>query len=165
LCANTIITSGTTNIPISNSISLYHEFSEDILKQLADKGIVTFRHSPLYDTPVVYDGITASPENEHLKLYCNVRMIQMCMSYVNKLFQSYIGYDMVELVEHKIIEGDLNIILSNLRTSEIITSFDYIIVPSYGTGEIKVYLNLATCYMIKPIQLCSVIDVEFSEEE
>lgn len=165
LCADTIITSGTTNIPISNSISLYHEFSEEVLKELADKGIVTFRHSPLYNTPVVYDGVTGTTEDENLKLYCNVRMIQMCMSYVNKLFQFYVGHNMVELIEEKIIDADLNIILSYLRNAEIITSFDYTIVPSYNQGEIKVYLNLATCYMVKPIQLCSVIDVEFAEEE
>ena len=87
------------------------------------------------------------------------------MSYVNKLFQFYVGHNMVELIEEKIIDADLNIILSYLRNAEIITSFDYTIVPSYNQGEIKVYLNLATCYMVKPIQLCSVIDVEFAEEE
>jgi hypothetical protein len=165
LCADTIITSGTTNIPISNTISLYHEFSENILKDLADIGIVTFRHSPLYDTPVVYDGITASAKNENLKLYCNVRMIQMCMSCINKLFQHYIGYDMVELIKDKIIVDDLHDILKKLSSNNIITSYEFNIVPYYAKGEIKVYLNLLTCYMVKAIQLCSVINVEFAEEE
>ena len=165
LCANTIITSGTTNVPISNSINLYHEFSEEVLKELADTGIVTFRHSPLYNTPVVYDGITASTENENLKLYCNVRMIQMCMSYINKLFQYYIGMNMVTLIEDGIINTDLKSILTKLSDVGIITNYDYTIIPSYKKGEIKVYLNLMTCYMVKPIQLCSVINVEFEEEE
>lgn len=165
LCSNTIITSGTTNIPISDTISLHHEFSENVLKDLADTGIVTFRHSPLYDTPVVYDGITASPQNENLKLYCNVRMIQMCMSYVNKLFQHYIGYNMVELIEDEVIIEDLHSILKRLSTKGVITSYEFNIVPYYAKGEIKVYLNLMTCYMVKAIQLCSVINVEFAEEE
>ena len=165
LCANTIITSGTTNVPISNSINLYHEFSEEVLKELADTGIVTFRHSPLYNTPVVYDGITASIENENLKLYCNARMIQMCMSYINKLFQYYIGMNMVTLIEDGIINTDLKSILTKLSDVGIITNYDYTIIPSYKKGEIKVYLNLMTCYMVKPIQLCSVINVEFEEEE
>ena len=165
LCGKTIITSGTSNIPISDTISLYHEFSEEVLKDLADTGIVTFRHSPLYNTPVVYDGITASPENENLKLYCNVRMIQMCMSYVNRLFQYYIGYNIAELIEEEIITEDLNNILNRLMISNIITSYDFKIVPYYAKGEIKVYLNLMTCYMVKAVQLCSVIDVEFAEEE
>ena len=165
LCANTIVTSGTTNIPISDAISLYHEFSEDVLKELADTGIVTFRHSPLYNTPVIYDGITASYSNENLKLYCNVRMIQMCISFINKLFQHYIGYDMVELIKDKIIIEDLHSILKILSSKGIITSYDFNVAPNYAKNEIKVYLNLMTCYMVKPIQLCSVIDVKFAEEE
>lgn len=165
LCANTIITSGTTNIPISNTISLHHEFSEEVLKDLADIGIVAFRHSPLYDMPVVYDGVTASPVNENLKLFCNVRMIQMCISYINKLFQFYVGYNIVDLIKGKVIIEDLNNILKILANNNIITSYDFNIVPYYALGEIKVYLNLTTCYMVKAIRLCSVINVEFAEEE
>jgi hypothetical protein len=165
LCGQTIITSGTTNVPISDTISLYHEFSEETLKDLADTGIVTFRHSPFYNTPVVYDGITASTYNENLKLYCNVRMIQMCMSYVNQLFQYYIGYNIVSLIEDEIIISDLNNILKKLSNKNIITSYDFKIVPYYAKGEIKVYLNLTTCYTVKAVQLCSIINVEFAEEE
>lgn len=165
LCGQTIITSGTTNMPISKTISLHHEFSEDILKDLADTGIVTFRQSPLYNTPVIYDGITASPEDENLKLYCNVRMIQMCISYINKLFQHYIGYNMVDLIKDEIITEELNSILTRLVSKNVITSYDFTIVPYYAKGEIKVYLNLMTCYMVKAIQICSVINVEFAEEE
>ena len=165
LCANTIITSGTTNIPISDSLSLYHEFTEPVLKDLADTGIVTFRHSPLYDTPVVYDGITASPEHENLKLYCNVRMIQMCMSYINRLFQFYVGLNLVTLIKEGIVITDLQNMLKTLLTRGIITEYDFNIVPYYAKGEIKVYLNLKTCYMVKSVQLCTVIDVEFEEEE
>lgn len=165
LCGKTFVTSGTTNIPISNTISIHHEFTEEILKDLADIGIVTFRQSPLYNTPVIYDGITASPQNENLKLYCNVRMIQMCMSYVNKLFQHYIGYNIVNLIEDEIITEDLNNLLNKLATRNIITSYDFKIVPFYAKGEIKVYLNLMTCYMVKAVQICSVINVNFTEEE
>lgn len=165
LCSNTIITEGTTNKPISDTISIYHEFSEHILKDLADTGIVTYRHSPLYETPVIYDGITACTQNENLKLYCNVRMIQLCISYINKLFQYYIGYNIVELIENEIIHQDLQAILKKLHSKNIITSFDFTIVPNYGNGEVKVYLTLLTCYMVKAIQICSVIDLEFSEED
>lgn len=165
LCADTAITSGTTNIPVSDTISLYHEFSEEALRELADTGIVVFRHSPLYNTPVVYDGVTASPEDENLKLYCNVRMIQMCMSYINQLFQFYIGHDIVQLIENKIIASDLETILEYLYNKNIITAYSFNITPYYAKGEIKVYLNLMTCYMVKAVQLCSVINVDFAEED
>lgn len=165
LCSKTIITSGTTNIPISDSVSLYQEFSENVLQDLAKTGIVTFRQSPLYEQPVVYDGITASPEHENLKLYCNVRMIQMCISYINRLFQYYIGFNVTDLIKDRVIESDLNEILSRLEYRGVITSYEYTIVPSYAKGEIKVYLTLMTCYMTKAVQLCSVINAEFEEEE
>jgi hypothetical protein len=163
LCARTIITSGTTNLPISNTVSLYNEFSENVLEKLADAGIVTFRHSPLYNEVVVYDGITASPENENLKLYCNVRMIQLCMSYINRLFQFYVGYDIVMLIRESIITEDINNVLNYLSAKGVITKYDFTIVPSYAKGEIKVYLNFMTQYMIKPVQICSVINAEFDE--
>lgn len=163
-CADTLITSGTTNIPISNSIKIWHEFSEDVLKELAESGIVTYRHSPLYRTPVIYDGITASSEDENLKLYCNVRMIQMAISNINAMFQWYIGKDMKELMSYRIIHDDLNNILTVLKQRDVITSFEYKIVPYYATGEIKVYLSLKTNYMIKAIQICSVINVWYVQE-
>ena len=72
---------------------------------------------------------------------------------------------MVTLIEDGIINTDLKSILTKLSDVGIITNYDYTIIPSYKKGEIKVYLNLMTCYMVKPIQLCSVINVEFEEEE
>ena len=113
LCADTIFTTGTSNIPISETISLYHEFSEEVLQDLANTGIVTFRHSPLYNQVVAYDGITASPEHENLKLYCNVRMIQMCISYINRLLQYYVGKDMN-------IEQRILILINSLKRKSLL---------------------------------------------
>ena len=94
-----------------------------------------------------------------------MRMIQMCMSYVNRLFQFYIGHNIVDLIEQDIIDTDLGNILNIIKSRGIITSFDYSLAPNYAKGEIKVYLNLMTCYMVKAVQICSVINVEFEEEE
>lgn len=164
LCASTSVTSGTTNVPVADSLSVYHEFSEEVLKELASAGIVAFRHSPFYDTPVAYDGVTARTGNDNLSLYCNIRMIQMCMSYVNKLLQLYVGQNVVEIVEEETLSSDLKEILTRLSRAGVITSFEYTIVPSYIKGEIKIYLSLMTCYMVKSVQLCSTINVAFDEE-
>lgn len=163
-CADTIITSGTTNIPISDTVKIWHEFSEDVLKELSDAGIVTYRYSPLYDTPVIYDGVTACVQDENWKLYANVRMVQMAISYINQLFQWYIGRDMTELIRYRIIHQDLSAIFRVLRQRDIITEASFKIVPTYATGEIKVYLTLKTLYMIKAVQLCSVINVQYIQE-
>ena len=165
LCADTIFTTGTSNVPISETISLYHEFSEEILQDLANTGIVTFRHSPLYNQVVAYDGITASPEHENLKLYCNVRMIQMCISYINRLLQYYVGQNMYKLIKENIMVDDLTNILDVISSKGIITQYEFEIIPDYARGEVKIYLSLLTCYMVKAVKICSVINLEFAEEE
>lgn len=165
LCADITVTDGTTNIPISDTIAIYQEFSEDVLQELAKSGIVVFRHSPLYEQPVVYDGITASPMHENLKLYCNVRMIQMCISYINRLFQFYVGSDIQYLIDDDIIKTDLDNVLARIQDKNIITSYEFTIVPHYNKGEINVYLSLQTCFMTKAVKLNSIIYTEFLEED
>lgn len=165
LCASTKYLEGTTNIPISNTIRIWHEFSEDVLKDMADQGIVTFRHSPFYKTPVVYSGVTCgNSDNENLRLYCNVRMIQYAISHLNRLFQFYIGYNMYELVKEKTIHNDIGTILSTLKNVGIITAFEYRIVPYYAKGHIIVYLTMMTNYMVKSVKLSTTINIEFLEE-
>ena len=169
LCSKVLITEGTTNIPISNSISIYHELEEKYLSELSDTGIVMFRHSPLYETPVIYDGITAFIPNEEfpiseLKLFANIRMIQLAISYLNKLYQFYVGMNIDDLINKSVIEKDTRKILNTLVKKNIITKYSFTIVPYYNWHEIKVYLNLESCYMIKPITICPVINVTYEEE-
>lgn len=169
LCAKTIITSGTTNIPISNTISVYQELEEEYLKDLADTGIVMFRHSPLYEQPVVYDGVTAFKPtvefpNEELRLFCNIRMIQLAISYLNKLFQFYVGNNIRDIIHSDVINNDINKILSMLVSRDVINKYSFTIIPYYNWNEIRVYLNLESSYMIKPITVCPVINVQYSEE-
>lgn len=169
LCAKTVISEGTTNIPISDTISIHHELEEECLSELSDNGIVMFRHSPLYNTPVIYDGITAFisskdfPNNE-LKLFANVRMVQLAISYLNKLFQFYVGMNINDLMINKIINSDIETILGALVNNNVLTKYNYNIVPYYNWNEIRVYLNLESRYMIKPITICPVINVKYGEE-
>lgn len=155
---------GNTNIPVSDNIRIYNEFSEEVLADLAQDGIVTFRHSPLYNTPVVYDGITAIiREDSQLKLYCNVRMIQMCISYLNRLFQFYIGLNLLELMEKRIINENMNSILSILESKNVIKSYHYTLEPDYTNGTLTVNLDMLTNYMTKSIKISSVIDINTEE--
>ena len=167
--ASITINSGNTNIPVSDHIELYSEFSEDALKELADIGIVTFRHSPLYNKVVVYDGTTAyynSDDKKYpaLKEYCNVRMIQMCISYLNILFQYYIGLNLNELIDNKIIDTNITEILSVLTSRNIITDYRFKLEPDYKTGKLKVLLSLLTNYMTKAINIQSYININSEEQ-
>lgn len=155
---------GNTNRPISNNIRLYNEFSEEVLADLAENGIVTFRHSPLYNTVVVYDGITAVNRKESpLRLYCNVRMIQMCISYLNRLFQFYIGLDLRELINKKLINDNIDNILSILESKNVIKSYHYTLEPNYREGTLIVNLDMLTNYMTKSLKINSVININAEE--
>lgn len=154
------INTGNTNIKMSDSIRLYNEFSEEVLSDLASNGIVTFRHSPLYDTPVVYNGITATSRQESpLKLYCNVRMIQMCIAYLNQLFQFYIGLNLVELIDKSIMSKNIEDILNILVSKSVINRYDYTLDPNFRNGTLTVNLSLLTNYMTESLKISSIINV------
>jgi len=153
-----------TNKKISDNLRLYNEFSEEVLADLAENGIVTFRHSPLLESVVVYDGVTATTHKESpLRLYWNVRMVQMCISYLNRLYQFYVGYNLQELIEQKIINQNTESILSTLVAKNIINSYKYSFEPDYKKGTLIVNLDLLTNYMIKSIKINSVINVNVEE--
>ena len=156
-------TSGTTNLPLSDFISLYEEFTEETLAEFAENGIVAFRHSPLYNKPVVYDGVTAS-KDENLRLYVNVRMIQLAISYINRLCQFHIGGNMHKLIKKGTLRADLNSILTTIKSADIINSFEFRIQPYYQQNEIRIYLTMLTNYMVKAINLCAVVHAQFDEE-
>ena len=156
---------GNTNIPISDNMLLYNEFSEEVLADLAANNIVCFRHSPLYNTPVVYNGVTAIDKNDSpLRLYWNVRMIQMCISYLNQLFQFFIGFNLDELIRTNKIKDSVNEILSILMSKNVITNYGYELEPDYVKGILVVNLNLTTNYMTESIPIRSIIEINSEED-
>jgi hypothetical protein len=167
LCAKTMITEGTTNLKISDTISLYHELEAEYLEQLVDCGIVTFRHSILFEQPVVYDGITAFQENKEFgdafKNFANVRMIQLAVSHLNKIFQYYIGCNIDEIIKAGVINADIKKILDTLKQKGLLTNYSFAVIPYYNQNQIKVYLNLESIYMIKPITICPILDIQYDE--
>ena len=72
---------------------------------------------------------------------------------------------MYKLIKEKIIINDLTSILDVISSKGIITQYEFEIVPDYARGEVKVYLSLLTCYMVQAVKICSVINLEFAEEE
>ena len=154
--------SGITNIPIP-SISLYNEFSEPVLEDLCKHGINTFRQSPLYEKPVIYNAVTLH-DDENLKLFVNTRMIQMAVAYLNKLFQLYIGYNMETLLDNGVIEQDIRKVMDTIQQLNVITSYYITIQPIYRENHIKIELVLTTNYMVKPVTIHAQVQVQRMEE-
>ena len=158
------INSGNTNIPISDNLRIYNEFSEEVLADLAEEGIVTFRHSPLFNTVVVYDGITAIERKESpLRLYCNVRMTQLCISYINEILQFFIGLDFIQLMDNNTIENSINEILNILVSKNVINEYSTELVPDYSNGTLTVNLDILTNYMTKSVRISSVVNINSEE--
>lgn len=158
LCSNVSFVKGTTNLPL-NTISIYQEPNEEVLSELSDNGIIMFRHSPYYDCPVIYNGVTLQDQKSDLSLYVNVRMVQLAISYLNKLYQLYIGNPISE-IKGRIIT-DSNNLLNILRGAGIINKFKVNIETK--KYQIIVYLTLESNYMIKPLVVESTVNVKYSE--
>ena len=158
LCSNISFVKGTTNLPL-DTITIYQEPSEEVLSELSDNGIIMFRHSPYYDCPVVYNGITLQDKNSDLSLYVNVRMIQLAISYLNKLYQYYIGNPISEIKQR--IIADSNKLLNILKDAGIINK--YKVQTEIKNYHIIVYLTLENNYMIKPLTVASTVNIKYSE--
>jgi hypothetical protein len=90
-------------------------------------------------------------------------MIQMCISYLNRLFQFYIGLNLRNLIEKKIIHNNMNNILSILKSKNVITDYSYNLEPNYKEGTLIVNLDMITNYMTKSIKINSVININTEE--
>jgi hypothetical protein len=112
----------------------------------------------------VYDGITATTRKEsQFVLYCNVRMIQMCISFLNRLFQFYIGLNLRELIEKSIINNNIENILSVLVSKNVITNYHFTLEPNYQEGTLIVNLDMITNFMTKSVKINSIINIESEE--
>lgn len=157
-------TDGISNKNISPSIELYNEFSQNTLDKLREHGITCFRQSVYYNQPVVYDAVTAYQKENGFKSVVNIRMISLAIAYINELFQLYIGENMVQLIKDRTIDSDLHNLLKILIAKNIITGYDFSIVPNYTLNKINVFLKLQTIYTVKFVTICSVVNIDFKEE-
>lgn len=157
LCTKCMITEGTTNRPISDRISLYHEFEQEYLEKLDFAGIVAFRQSIVHATPVVYNGTTAfrpmynGSLSRDWKNFANVRMVQLIISDLNYIYQRYVGESIYDV--EKVIYKDTDRVIRVLTNKGIISKASYKLNIDYRNMKIKVYLELETLYMIKPLQI------------
>lgn len=156
-----LVTDNLINMPVNN-ISLYTEFSEEILQKLDENNISTFRQSPYHEKPVIYNAVTLS-KDENLKMVVNTRMIQLAIAYLNKLFQFYIGSSMQWLIEDNIIDNDSATILQSIKNKGIINDYKISFTPYYYENLIKTNLTLVTKYMTKAITIYGQIESQFEE--
>lgn len=147
------IAANTTNKSLDKSVYIYNEFSNEDLSYLSDLGVVTFRQSVLTDTAVVTSGVTTALVETDLHFLCNVRMIQLTLSYIKSQFLTYIGEDINELINGGIAQINLDALLTLLTKRGIITAFKTSIIKNDEIGRVTYYVDLKTIYMTEFIKV------------
>ena len=154
LIASLSVPSNTTNVPLPESILLFNEMEEGTLRRLADMGVVAFRHSPFFERVVVFSGVTpAESTKTDLHLLCNVRMVQLVISYVRKTLEGYIGEDITGVIENGVLRKDVEYILNILATKDVLLSFEVDFRVNWEEGELRFILVLQTQYMIEGVKV------------
>lgn len=147
LISSLSVATSTTNKPLHESVYIYNEFDNDDLYYLSEKGVVTFRESPLIDRAVVLNGVTTSHTGSDLHFLCNIRMVQLTAAYIKDQFQSYIGEDINSLIDTGIAEANLNSLLNLLNKMGILTGFKAHIIKDDAIGCVTYHVHLKTVYM------------------
>lgn len=151
LIAQIQIKGNTTNKPLSQSFTMYNDFSTRMLAKLRDLGYTTFRYSILKRAVVCANGITTS-NDVNFKYLTNVRMCQLTMIRVNKLLSEYIGENINTLVQSKEIYKRLLSLLTSLTTSKILKGFSINSITIPEPGHMMIDLSFRTIYMLESIR-------------
>lgn len=145
------IASNTTNKPVGTTVMLFNEFKNQDLSSLADLGVVTFRYSPLQECVVVMNGVTTAPVDSDFHFLCNVRMIQLTMSFLKAVFEDYIGEDVQALMGNNLLSDNIQTLLDYLKGNSIITGYSVTVTRDDNVGEITLDVSLKTVFMIESV--------------
>lgn len=152
--ASISITENSTNKNMPETMTLYNNFGNETLSELAKIGFTTFRYSPLKRNVVVSNGVTTS-DDERFKYLCNIRMAQLAMGSVRNLLEKFIGKNVANLVKTKELEQSLINLLENLSLKGVIKGFSVNEVVNPVTGHIFLDLSFKTLYMLEDIKAYS----------
>lgn len=148
LCSSISITSNTTNLPIPNNMYLVNNFSKEFYKKIMECGYTTFRYSELKNSVVVTNGITMS-DDEDLRFFVNVRMCQLVMSYIRRLFSGYIGQCYEYVCKSGDLQRDLKLLLDSLVSRNILVSYNVREYRNASLGEITFSFSFKCMYMLE----------------
>lgn len=154
----------TTNKFIDNSYSIKDYLTYLDIKSLTDLGVVTFRHSPLYDKVVACNGVTSVTTNNELKYIVNVSMIQNIMPSIKQQLEKYLGENIKTVIESSLIKEDIKKHLIQFQNKGIIQNFNFVLTPNYELGELICNLSIKSAYMVEQIKIIGKIKFEQLEE-
>lgn len=151
LCASLSVNTNTTNISIPKYFSLFNTFENEMLQNLSEAGFVSFRFSPLTKEVTVVNGVTTSSHYAY-KYFCNVRMVQISMCYINDLLKYFIGDNINDLIESGYLEDCLTTTLDNLVSASVLTGYMINEIANPELGQLYLDLDFKTLYMVEYVK-------------
>jgi hypothetical protein len=153
LMASTTIASSLTNKPLGDKVKLATTFTSEQLEAMANLGVVSFRDSILKGL-VVSNAVTpvADISNE-LHYSCNVRMIQLTLSFIKLQLDKFLGEDINKLIDDNAIDTTIKGVLEYLKEQDVLKDYTYTQNIDRINGVLQITLDLKTLYMVES---CSV---------
>lgn len=148
----------TTNKTYNRSITIRNEFGNEHFVQMMDNSLVGVRVSPLTDLVTVVNGVTTAPWTSDLHHVCNMNMIQITAFYIQRVFNRYLGENIVELIRNRTLHTELNAVLGYLKSKGIIEQYKAQILEDEGNGQVKYLVSLKSKNMINFIGLSNSIN-------
>ena len=144
------VAQSTTNQTIGDGIVPCELFDGDMLTALANRGLTAYRYSPLSGT-VVASGVTMGLVGSDFHYICNVRMIQLVLSYVRQQLGKFIGEDIGELESTDAVGDAMRDLFDYMKTNAIIKDGNWQTAIDKASGVLDVAINLRTLFMVESV--------------
>lgn len=132
----------TTNQKIPTANRLRYQFQAEELIELANLGVVAPRESVRHGI-VIANGVTASLPTTEMHSIANVRQVQIALSFLNEVLDTYIGLPILDLIQSSTLQDAIENVLNSLKEDGILIDYNYNLEydENKGTGLISVDLQ------------------------
>ena len=142
-----------TNQVLHDSLQLKERLSYGIESEFSELGMVSFRYSPLKQSPVVSLDITFTDGESGLKYYHNLRMCQDVCLMIKELVDEYIGSPMSEVTEGSYFQQELDYLMYQLGSRGVVQEYSFEVQTDVNSNTLYLDLSLKTKYMVSSISI------------
>ena len=127
--------------------------SYGIESEFSELGMVSFRYSPLKQSPVVSLDVTFTDGESGLKYYHNLRMCQDVCLMIKELVDEYIGSPMSEVTEGSYFQQELDYLMYQLGSMGVVQEYSFEVQTDVNSNTLYLDLSLKTKYMVSSISI------------
>lgn len=156
-----ILTSGNiTNKPLNKGISLNSNLTVNQIKEISNLSIMTFRHSPLYDSVVITNGMTNYRVDDDYKYLTTIVLLQNILPQIKEIISEQLGESIYQLDKNRVIDDAIVKFLNNKIKNGTLENYNFNIFYDTDKGHIQYELYIKNKYMIEGINYIGDITYE-----